>query len=331
MNIGRGLNQITQLLLASKTEKEEIIAVKMLSSFYEEILEKISSEELNKIGLEVKGGVALSPMHAKDCLYDYIRTARFIKGVYKAINSAKESFFDKNLEIVYAGCGPLATLIIPLLSCYDSKKISITLIDIHEVSIMSAKKIIEYLSYEEYIKEYCITDATKYTHNKKKSLHVVITETMDKALINEPQVSITQNLVAQLSEGGVLVPEEIKLSTRNSFFAKENFFGKSVANEEYINDTALQDLFSITKNIKKTKDEFSFESGYIRFDKDFEKTPDICIYTEIRVFDDVYINKGESLITNPYCVKSLYSVSSNPYRLFYTTKKRPKWDIKNTQ
>ena len=68
---------------------------------------------------------------------------------------------------------------------------------------------------------------------------------MDKALINEPQVSITQNLVAQLSEGGVLVPEEIKLSTRNSFFAKEKCFGKSVVlDEEYINDTAFKGLFS---------------------------------------------------------------------------------------
>ena len=74
--------------------------------------------------LEVQGGVALSPRHAKECLYDYIRTARFIKGVYKAINSAKEKFVDEVLEVVYAGCGPLATLIIPLLSYYDSKKIS---------------------------------------------------------------------------------------------------------------------------------------------------------------------------------------------------------------
>ena len=73
----------------------------------------------------------------------------------------------------------------------------------------------------------------------------------------------------------------------------------------------LKAYFLITKNIKKTKDEFSFESGSIDFDKGFEKTPDICIYTEIRVFDDVYIGKGESLITNPYCVKSLYSVNAN--------------------
>ncbi|WP_343330914.1 hypothetical protein [Polaribacter staleyi] len=324
------LNEITKLLVESKTETEEIIAVKLLSSFYEEVLKNFSIEELNKNEFEVQGGVALSPIHAKECLYDYIRTARFIKGVYKAINNAKENFVDEIVEVVYAGCGPLATLIIPLLSFYDPKKISITLIDIHDVSIMSTKKIIEYLKYEEYIKEYCITDATKYIHNKKDSLHVVVTETMDKALINEPQVSITLNLVAQLSEGGILVPEEIKLSTRNSFFAKEKCFGKSVSNEDYINDLAFQDLFSVTKNIKKTKDDFSFESGSIFFDKGFEKTPDICIYTEIRVFDDVYINKGESLITNPYCIKSLYSLSLNSYRLLYTTKKIPKWDIKNT-
>lgn len=327
------LSSITQLILDSKTEKEEIYAVMELSNFYEKILKELLLVDFKKKSKDVNGGVALSPEHAKECLKDYIRTARFIKGIYKATKKINEKFKNETVEIVYAGCGPLATLIVPILPFLDSKTTKITLIDIHEASILSVRKIIEYLNYDGIIKNYFLMDATKYVHPKNDSLHIVLTETMDKALINEPQVLITQNLVSQLSEGGVLVPEEIKLTSRHSFLAKEKEFGKKLEYESYTNDKKRRDLFSITKNFEKKEREFCFESDWIELVSDFENTPDICIYTEIKVFDDVYIKKGETLITNVHCVKSLYSIpmEANKYKLFYSVKDMPKWEIKNTQ
>lgn len=327
MSVIQDLKEISDRLLASKTNEEEIIAVKLLSDFYENILELFLLEDLGGVDLQVDGGVALSPKYAKECLEDYIRTARFIKGVHKAFNTAMENFTDEVIEVVYAGCGPLATLIIPILSYYDPKKISVTLIDIHDASISSVKTIIKHLKYEHYIEEYCIADAIKYTHKYKDSLHVIITETMDKALINEPQVSITENLASQLTEGGILIPEEIKLSTRNSFFAKERSFGTNEINGDYFNKKLYKNLFSITKKNANIENKFSFVSNNISLDKNFEEAPDICIYTEIKVIDDIYIGNGESLITNPYCVKSLYSINSDSYKLCYSTQKKPKWDV----
>ena len=321
------LKDITKLLIDSKTEQEEIKAVNLLSNFYAKILEVILFKDFNATGTEVNGGLALSPKHAKDCLEDYVRTARFIKGSYKAIQKAIQIFKNKKIEIVYAGTGPLGTLLVPLLPLFSSDDITITFIDIHESSILSLKQIINHLGYKAYIKQYLVEDATIFKFKEGTHIHVAITETMDKGLTKEPQVSITQNLVSQLSDKGILVPEDIEISSRKSFHAKEKAFKSNTNYIDYINPEQKDVLFSINKNMKSLETKFSFESDRKFFNQDFEDTPDICIYTKIKVFDDIFINDGEALITNPYCVKSLYALKKNTYKLQYTTINTPHWSI----
>ncbi|MGK0387006.1 MAG: hypothetical protein ACI849_001626 [Patiriisocius sp.] len=104
-------------VLTSKTEEEEIIAAQYLISNYSQLFEKLLSPAVytNIHPVAIDGGIALSSQHAIDCLHDILRTTRFIKGVYLAILDAQKQFPNTRLEIVYAGCGPVATLILPLL------------------------------------------------------------------------------------------------------------------------------------------------------------------------------------------------------------------------
>ncbi|AUC74425.1 hypothetical protein [Olleya sp. Bg11-27] len=322
------LKEIAKLLIHSQTEKEEIKAVNLLSNFYAKILEVVPFEDFIVTGTEVSGGLALSPIHAKDCLEDYVRTARFTKGTYKAIQKAIQIFKNKKIEIVYAGTGPLGTLLVPLLPLFSSDDIAITFIDIHEDSILNLKQIINHLGYKDYVKAYLIEDATTFKFKEGAHIHVAITETMDKGLTKEPQVSITQNLVMQLCEKGILVPEDIEISSRKSFHVKEKAFKSNTNYKDYINLEEKDVLFSINKNIKSLKTKFSFESDWFFFNQDFETTPDICVYTKIKVFEDVFINDGESLITNPYCVKSLYALKKNKYKLHYSITNTPNWYVK---
>lgn len=318
-------------ILKSKSLQEEKKAIKNLFEFYQGLDKKLLSGDicLDNSTL-IEGGRALSPQHAKDCVNDFVRTARFIKGVYKAISDLRKKHKGKVINILYAGCGPYGTLLIPLLTLFSSEDIQVTLLDIHKISIESVKGIIHHLGYQDYIKEYVVCDATILGTKANESFELIVTETMDVALTKEPQVEITKSLKSLLYEEGVLIPEEIALTTHHSFFAKETRFkeGEGLCRGELGSKKKSKCLFSITKDTVFEKEtNFNYESEAIEKGNLEENNPDICIYTNIKIYKDVKLNIGESLITNPYCVSSIYSLKENLYKLRYSTKGIPNWTL----
>ena len=325
------MKNIVNNVLNSKSLEEEKKAVGSLFEFYKTLDNKFLFEDssLNKSTI-IKGGTALSPQHAKDCVKDFVRTARFIKGIYKAISDLRVKKKGKLINVLYAGCGPYGTLLVPLLVFLNSDDIQVTFLDIHKTSIDSVKSIVHYLKCQNYIKEYLVCDATIFRAKADDFFELIVTETMDVALTKEPQVVITKSLKALLSEEGILIPEEIALTTHHSFFAKETRFkeDEGFCRGELDNRKKSISLFSITKDTVFEKEtNFNYESQEIHKGNVEENNPDICIYTSIKVYKDIKLNIGESLITNPYCVSSLYSVKENSYKLKYSTEGIPNWTL----
>ncbi|NRA10826.1 MAG: hypothetical protein HRT57_02585 [Crocinitomicaceae bacterium] len=220
----------------------------------------------------------------------------------------------------------MATLIIPLLPFFSSEELNITLLDIHQESIDNAEKIAAKLGYLDFFQGFLVRDATKYMHGKP--IDVLITETMDKALTKEPQVSITKNLAHQISENGMLIPEKITLYHEHVLFA-ELLTAAVLDDEKRISNMPTSgklELFSIDKNIE-AKD-FEFQSTPIEVPKIYNETPDICIQTEIKIYADVFLHPTESIITNPYCVGALSSIKGSNYQLEYVSAPEPIWIIK---
>ena len=58
-------------------------------------------------------GLALSPTMAAMCANDFVRTIQFIRGTHAAIADIRERFPDRPARVLYAGCGPYATLAVP--------------------------------------------------------------------------------------------------------------------------------------------------------------------------------------------------------------------------
>lgn len=160
---------------------------------------------------QLTSGTAIAPRDAAHCLLDYQRTACFVRGMHAAIESALQRFPDQIIEVVYAGCGPFATLALPLFTCFAPEQIRFTLIDFHQRSLDSAMALVAQLGYGEFVRAYVRADASTYRHPQDLPLHIVLTETMQKALAKEPQFAITANLVPQLCAGGMLVPECIMI------------------------------------------------------------------------------------------------------------------------
>ena len=318
-------------LLETITKEEEVAVAQSLSTLYEALLsEHIPNKDYaNKQDTHIDGGIALSSQDALNCLKDPLRTVRFIKGTYQAIQKASTLFPNDKIELLYAGCGPAAPIITPLLCLLHPEKIAVTLLDINPTSITSVKKLIHVLGAQDFFRKYELTDATQYQHPPNLPLHIIVSETMDKGFSKEPQIRITQNLAPQLHQDGILIPESIKLYSEHIFYSKEPYFDiyKNVlelGDKTPVRDTQL--LFSVTKEIYSSP-EFTYLSPIIEVPQNFTETPDISVFAEVTIFENQKLLKSESLISNPYCVTSLYNLTTNTYQLRHTTKGIPGWEV----
>ncbi|MBS7229457.1 hypothetical protein KHA90_00330 [Flavobacterium psychroterrae] len=331
------LTVIVQSIIASNTVDEHVKSAKELSDFYSKISSvehSVSNETL------VKGGIALSSSGAADCVDDYLRTVFFIKGIYKALTQLCNHFPERSVNILYAGCGPYATLILPLLPLFDKSRINALLLDINAASIASVRNLLSVTGLDEYQLQLIETDATTYTKPNDFTIDLAISETMHYALTSEPQVAITQNIVSQLPPHGILIPEEITIDLAYTFFdhepalknAKQEVKGHKQM-QPYPHHVFVDRLFTINKELFSSIIHNSkIESKFYDLPANFENHPDICIFTKIKIFNNIELKTAESYITNPYCVVSLYSINDySGIQLMYDFSEIPKWsyNLKN--
>ena len=92
-------------------------------------------------------GVAINPRAAAHCAVDYQRSVIFIRGVNAAISSLRLHFSDTPLEILYAGCGPWATLLLPLLGRFPPDEFTLYLLDFHQRSLDSVKLLLAHFGF----------------------------------------------------------------------------------------------------------------------------------------------------------------------------------------
>lgn len=154
-------------------------------------------------------GVAINPQAAAQCVLDYRRTVVFLRGVNAAILDLQQRSPDATVEILYAGCGPFATLLLPLLVNFRPGQLNIHLLDVHQRSLDSVAQLLTKLDLADHAVQMTRADACHYQHPCRP--HLVIAETMQKSLEQEPQFAVTANLAQQLSPGGVFIPQRIDI------------------------------------------------------------------------------------------------------------------------
>ena len=205
------LRQLTDVLLLSANQGELDDAALKLHALLSLIsgMNNDREDSSDSLSIVLPIGEAISPRDAARCLVDSARTAKFLRGISAALLAARQRFPDGPVEILYAGCGPFATLAIPLTTRFKADQIRFTLLDIHARSLESARRVIEAFGMEDYVLQYVQSEAASYVH--PRPLHMVITETMQKALSKEPQVAITLNLAPQLCPGGIFIPERVTI------------------------------------------------------------------------------------------------------------------------
>ncbi|MDQ8190161.1 tRNA 5-methoxyuridine(34)/uridine 5-oxyacetic acid(34) synthase CmoB [Roseibacillus persicicus] len=158
-------------------------------------------------------GLAVSPVMAAMCVEDYARTVVFIRGVHEAVIAAGDTAGGRPVKVLYAGCGPFGTLVVPLLSVFGPEVCQFVFADISEEALESARQTVEGLGFEESVVDYVLGDVLNYEVSSSWVPDVIVSETMQACLKAEPQVAIFRHLFRQAPRA-LFVPEEISIELK---------------------------------------------------------------------------------------------------------------------
>ncbi len=155
-------------------------------------------------------GLAISPKMAAMCADDYVRTIAFVRGAHAAIKNFRKRVTGRPARILYIGCGPYATLALPLMSVFSSSDALFTLVDIHPVSIASARSIIETLDLTDSVSSYETMDAADYRAETHMQPDIILIEILLACLKAEPQVAVARHIMTEFPDAQ-MVPEDISV------------------------------------------------------------------------------------------------------------------------
>ncbi|MFK8164245.1 MAG: hypothetical protein AB8H12_17500 [Lewinella sp.] len=254
--------------------------------------------------LHTGAGVAIGTTWAALCIDDLLRTKRFVSGLYRAVLSMQERRPGPT-HILYAGTGPWATLFLPLTSRFSAQELRVTCIEINEGSFASVQRTFNHLGLNEYVEAFIQTDAATHVISGDIPVDIMLTETMQYCLIDEMQVPIALNLMRQLKEDVIMVPERITVSL-GVLEDETNRFVKSDLGSVFTFDkAALNAYLPVTGNL---------DFPTFRLPVPLPGSPPdgpLALLTTIEVFGGQNLTHYESGLTNPQIIGQ-YPSENNP-------------------
>lgn len=270
-------------------------------------------------------GVAINTQAAAHCALDYQRSVVFIRGVNAAISSLRSHLGDEPLEILYAGCGPFATLILPLLGKFLPGELKLYFLDYHQRSLDSVKLLLSHFGYSRHTVQTIKGDACNYRHTGK--LHLVLAETMQKSLEQEPQFAVTANLAPQLLSSGVFIPQRIEVALCLSELEKGTSCYPLASVFNLCPERAFDQMQQARNKLHQTSPELESTIVVIPALADIARL-DAALFTRICVFEHYWLEDYESQITLPLkCHEMLPLAAGKRYRISYQLGTYPKFNV----
>ncbi|TNE55129.1 MAG: class I SAM-dependent methyltransferase [Bacteroidetes bacterium] len=326
---------ISELLQVRKPEDEIRIGERLRNYILE--LQENDLQELDETQDQWLGsGLALAPRYASACLKDYHRTVRFIQGVQQAIQDQLKQKEDEVIRILYAGCGPHAVQLLPILHLFPKERLEIHLLDFHQYSIQAVQKLVSMLDLEVYHISYHSGDAAEFSHPEQQKFDLILCETMFEALFREPQMALSLHLMPQLSESGIFIPEQIQIDVVQTNYRslpriKEDMELEN-KNQQRQHPIPLGEALILNKdfvnsfNPSKTRQLLTSHFQYQLSQQNSHR--EVVLLTKVKIYQEFQLDDGESLISNPKILGTLESCApSGKFWLSYVWDQQPKWLI----
>lgn len=270
----------------------------------------------NRENIYSNTGMALGTTWAAMCIKDQMRTKKFVQGIFKAIEELKNKKRD-TITLLYAGTGPFASLLLPVLAFYKPHELQCVLLEINTNSFKLMRGVIDKLGFKEHVKDFVNADATSYSANPDHDIDILLSETMQRALMSEQQVPIMINLMSQLKPEAVMIPESISLEVG---LISTSLFQSSDSKFSLENYSPLGVFYALTKSTiskwsqynKGGKEAFVFPyKKFIITPTTVHKHKELIILTNITIFNDVVLKINESGLTMPFLLYQLKPTSEN--------------------
>jgi len=316
------LRNISRVLFDEYTSNDEL---KSALENYKSLVLAASSIDVNSDSyqqhLPLDNGIAIGLKWAASCLDDAIRTQKFILGTKEAIEQ-KLSKGKKPVRLIYAGTGPFATLILPLLEHFSSEELRVTLIEVNPESVANVSLVLKRLGLENHVDEIYCEDATsvRLPNNGKWQNYqydILLSETMQHALQAELQVPICANLLSQLSADALLIPQSIHLDLILLKLESGNFVPSKTIGEMMKVDTGFLRKQHPINSEWEFRTDFDL-SSLARNTNDF-----LGIDTTIHVFGEHIIQRNESGLTNPKILCPLSNIQGDQLTVKYVMNPEP--------
>lgn len=301
------MNNLEQLINITSAYLDDTLDYKKLSDAsknYKALLQQLSGSDLNtengRAEIYTENGKAIGSLWAALCLDDIIRTRQFIRGIYAAINDTLKKT-NEQIHVLYAGTGPYATLLLPLVGRFAKEKIRYTFLEINPFTFDIMKRVAAAAGLCEYNISFELTDATAYHISADNTPDIIVSETMQRNLANEHQVPIFLNLIRQARPDTIFIPEKIALhvglkKAGHPHEAEQNYY-KPLNKVIEISRDALQELIA---DKEKHDSDLVFAEAQTTIDpaaqQDFQH---VMLFTDINVYKDFKITVDESSLTLP--------------------------------
>ncbi|MGE0358829.1 MAG: hypothetical protein AB7P08_18140 [Burkholderiales bacterium] len=248
-------------------------------------------------------GIAISPTMAAMCAEDFVRTIKFIRGLRAAIAGFHAREPGRPARVLYAGCGPLALLAVPVMAVVPVEEAIFTLLDIHPASIASAAAIMESLGLADRVAKLEAVDAGRYRIDANRPPDVIVVELMRACLEAEPQVAVTRHLLAQ-APGAALVPEEVRVELALVDVSREfDLRGAGHAGGEWRRDRVpVAPVFVLNRETVASWEgarEQRLPGPTVRIPDPLERRYQPLLFTVIRTHADHVLKDYESGLTCP--------------------------------
>lgn len=321
------LKHYTQILLKKDANYGELkSAADSLYELYKSASSLQEDHEYSRKAIHLKTGKAIDSFEAGMCVKEFMRTKCFVSGIYEGILEAKSRFPNKTINILYSGTGPFAALILPLTTIFGPDEIKVTMLEINKNTIELLKNTITTFDVWDYVDDIILADAVNYKVDDKV-IHMLVTETMQRAFVKEPHVSIVLNLIDQIEENGILIPESVGIDAvlfddrRN----QERILGVEGADKDYF--LMLGRVFDLNFDTAR-KYSIPFKNSYgeqIEINCPTYEIPNpldlrfrrINLMTTIKVFGDCVLSHYESSLNLPFEVLSLSKIEAFPKNLSF--------------
>lgn len=227
---------------------------------------------------------------------DSERTRKFCQGVSEATRDLLRS--RKGIvHVVDAGSGPFG--IMGIVAAMQNPRVHVTMIELSEAAIATSSSIVKNLGLEDRVKV-VKADAKKFVPFYQ--IDLLISETMDAGLFNEPVLDIVRHLKKYVRQDGIVIPEYVELEFGLQYRLGPVRTGgdKCASPVETSFMPFNQARFGLVKDRLPTSLMFFIDPGAIleKFDSSHVfTTRDFVLQTTIGVYGQLVIYPGTSVIT----------------------------------